>query len=427
MKLLRSNLLKFLLLSFIGVAVISSCDKVFEKDYSKEPDKTQELWGGVSKTKTVALGDTLTFVDGSLGVKNRTWTFPNGDPEVSSDPEVRVVFNEQGREMRVENPTLEIEYFDGSKETKTFDIEVYPVLIAKYVQTADRIKVGETVSFTNQSIGLDFESENGNKFLWEFEGAENAQIYTTNIENPTVTFTDNKLARVTLTIERGIDGAVAFVFKDSLQVGPPELLLNGDFEKNWDPETNIVKGWQTWGSNNTAWDDKYKVEEGGANGTAYTSTFDYNGTLSNMQILCRDFDDYRVDLENGRDYILSMYVKAEKPFGLSLSLFRVDNHIMDAEWFVAKAPVVASFGAQAYEDFGANDGSISTLPVALTTKWQLVSIRISIPDDGVPRNNAYPEIFISDGVETINSKIYIDEISLKVVEPGFGEPLEVVK
>jgi hypothetical protein len=55
----------------------------------------------------------------------------------------------------------------------------------------------------------------------------------------------------------------------------------------------------------------------------------------------------------------------------------------------------------------------SSLPVALTNSWQLVSVVVRIPDDGATRSNAFPDIIVG-GVSDV--KISIDEISLKIVE-----------
>jgi hypothetical protein len=51
--------------------------------------------------------------------------------------------------------------------------------------------------------------------------------------------------------------------------------------------------------------------------------------------------------------------------------------------------------------------------VALTTEWQLVSVVVRIPDDGVTRSNAFPDIIFGGAT---NVKISIDEISIKIVE-----------
>jgi hypothetical protein len=55
----------------------------------------------------------------------------------------------------------------------------------------------------------------------------------------------------------------------------------------------------------------------------------------------------------------------------------------------------------------------SSLPVALTTEWQLVSVVVNIPDDGKTRSNAFPDIIFGGASDV---KISIDEVSIKIVE-----------
>lgn len=379
--LLQNSTLNCLLFLFlIPLFLLNSC----EKEYGKEQEEIKELMATVSADIAVAGGDTLTFIDLSLGVKNRTWIFPGGEPATSNKPEVNVVFAEEGNIA----PTLMVDYYDGTNETMNFPIRIFPVLIADFTPSATRIKVGETVTFTDQSIG------GATTWSWEFEGGTPA---TSTEQNPTVQFYVNKPVSVKLAITRAEDGSSASIIKDDLvQVGPPELMLNGDFE------TGTVVGWQTWRGSGFP----YFVEAGGANGTAFTSYFNFEGSWGWAQLISRDKNpSMTISLENGRNYTLSAYVKAAQAGVASLNTFRLVNHL--PEWS-------SSFGdrvPEGYSEYYPISGS--SLPVALTTDWQLVSVVVSIPDDGQTRSNAFPDIIF--GGET-DVKIYIDEISLKIVE-----------
>ena len=372
-KLLWYNPLMYLLFTLL---VFTSCDN----DDSNIQSVTKELLATASTDKTVANGAEVKFIDLSLGVKNRVWTFPNGDPAVSEVPEVDVIFQEEGDVM----VTLEVEFVDGTKETTQFPVTVFPVLVADFTPSETKIKVGETVTFTDTSVG------DPTSWLWEFEGGTPA---TSTEQNPTVQFNVNNPTTIKLTITRAEDGSSAEVEK-VIQVGPPELCLNGDFE------TGAVVDWQTWNGSPFA----YTAEAGGANGTNYTSVVNFEGVWGWGQIIGRDFPNNKIALENGKDYTLSMYVKADAP--IRLDQFRGVNHL--PEWSGA---FTAGDTQEGYSEYYANSGT--SLPVDITADWTYISIQISIPDDGNTRTNFFPDIILGGAN---NSKVYIDEISVKIVE-----------
>jgi PKD repeat protein len=370
--------LAILFLCLAGAVVMSSCTK----ENVKPQETTKELKATSSADITVAEGEAITFTDLSLGVTSRTWTFPGGTPATSGLPVVDVVFATEGNVVA----TLEVEYFDGTTETMTFDIQVYPVLVADFVPSATRIAVGESVTFTDQSIG------SPTSWSWEFEGGTPA---TSTEQNPTVTFNVNQPVTVKLTIERAVDGSIVSIEKtDLIQVGPPELCLNGNFETG----VGNVVDWQTW--NGAPF--PYTVVPGGANGTAFTSFVDFQGAWGWGQIIGRDFPNNKIALENGRDYKVSLYIRAESP--IRLDVFRGVNHLPD--WSAAYAGV-----AEDYEEFYDNSGT--TLPYNVTTDWTKIEIQISVPDDGKSRTNFFPDIILGGAAD---SKVYIDEISVKIVE-----------
>ena len=374
--LLRYNPLVYLLFTLLGFLVFTSCDKDDENIQSVK----KELLATASSETTVADGGTVKFIDLSLGVKNRLWTFPGGTPATSDKPEIEVVFSEEGDVI----VTLEIEYVDGSKESMEFPIKVFPVLIADFSPSATRIKVGESVTFTDTSVGVP------TSWSWEFEGGTPA---TSTEQNPTIQFNVNNPTTIKLTITRAEDGSSSEVEK-VIQVGPPELCLNGDFE------TGAVVDWQTWNGSPFP----YTAQAGGANGTNYTSIVNFEGVWGWGQIISRDFPNNKIALENGKDYTLSMYVKADAP--IRLDTFRGVNHL--PTW---SAAFPAGGTEEGYSEYYPISGT--SLPYAITTSWTKVSIVIRIPDDGNTRTNFFPDIILGGAV---NSKVYIDEISVKIVE-----------
>lgn len=379
-KLFRYQKLKYLLLtSTVLLIVTTSC----EKD-EINTGRIKELMATASSETTVAGTGVVKFIDLSLGVANRQWTFPGGSPETSDKSEVDVIFAESGDIEAV----LEIEFYDGTKESKDFTIKVFPVLTADFMPSATKIKVAEKITFNDNSVG------EPSSYSWEFEGGTPA---TSTERNPTIQFDSNTASTVKLTITRDADGSSAEVEK-IIQVGPPELCLNGNFETG----VGAVIGWQTW--NGTPF--PYFVEAGGANGTDYTSIVNFKGVWGWAQIMSRDFPEYKIKLESGKNYTMSMYVKADAP--VRLDTFRGVNHLPD--WSAA-FPVNGS--VEDYEEFYDTSIPATGFPINITTTWTKISIQIGVPADGKSRTNFYPDIIF--GGET-NSKIYIDEISVKVVE-----------
>jgi PKD repeat protein len=380
MKLLKGNSIMFLIIFVIGFVATISCTK----DNFKPQEETKELMATASSEITVAYGEAVKFIDLSLGVTNRQWTFPGGDPATSNEPEIEVIFLEEGDV----SPTLEIEYFDGTTETKTFSVKVYPVLVADFTPSATRIKIGEAVTFTDNSIG------EPTSWQWEFEGGSPA---TSTEQNPTITFNVNQPVTVKLTITRALDGSTATKEKtDLIQVGPPELCLNGNFETG----VGNVVDWQTWNGAGFP----YTVEQGGANGTNYSSVINFKGAWGWGQIISRDFPNNKIALENGKDYTVSMYVKADAP--IRLDQFRGVNHL--PEW---SAALPAGGTPEDYEEFYDNSGI--SLPINISNTWTKVTIRISVPDNEKSRTNFFPDIILGGATD---SKVYIDEISVKIVE-----------
>jgi len=380
-KLLMYNLIRQLLFTLLGLLLFTSCD---EDDVNNQ-SVIKELLATASSETTVADGGVIKFIDLSLGVENRQWTFPGGTPATSDIPEVDVVFSEEGEVIA----TLEVEYVDGTTEVMEFPITVFPVLIADFIPSATRIRVGESVTFTDNSIG------EATSWNWDFEGGTPA---TSTEQNPTVTFNVNKPVTISLTVTRALDGSEASIEKvDLVQVGPPELMLNGDFEDG------AIVGWQTWNGGGFA----YAVEDGGANGTAKTSYFNYDATWGFAQLISRDKDpSITVAVENGKNYTISAYVKAATAGVANLNTFRLVNHLPD--W---SSSFPAGGTPEGYSEYYPISGS--TIPVALTTDWQLVSVEVSIPDDGNSRTNSFPDlVFGSDS----DVKISVDEISIKIVE-----------
>lgn len=364
--------LKYLFfLAVVLLFLLNSC----EKEYGKEPETIKELVATVSANKAVAGGDTLTFIDLSLGVENRTWIFPGGEPATSNKAEVGVVFGEEGNIV----PTLVVEYFDGSKDSMAFPIKVFPVLIADFTPSKTKIKVGETVTFTDESVG------GATSWNWTFEGGTPA---TSTDRNPTVKFDVNKAIGISLKITRAEDGSSATIVKNALvQVGPPELMYNGSFEDG------KITDYQTWNGSGFP----LVIVNGGANGTKYAAAFDY-ANWGGAELMSRDKPaERKIAIENGKSYTVSMWVKADTPDVIKIGWFQLGNL---NNW------------TEGYKSSWGTNGQI------LTTVWQKVEFVTTIPTDKGDWLNAYHSFWFTkvDGNATVNTRVYIDELSLKIVE-----------
>lgn len=368
----QNTSLKYLLfLSFAMLLFLSSC----EMDYGKEQEQTKELKATASATKAVAGGDTLTFIDMSLGVAKRTWNFPGGVPATSEKAELGVVFKLEGNIA----PSLVVEYFDGSKDSITFPIKIFPVLIADFTPSKTKIKVGETVTFTDASIG------GATSWSWTFEGGTPA---TSTERNPTVKFNVNKAIGATLKITRAEDGSIATIAKNTLvQVGPPELMYNGSFEDG------LITDYQTWNGAGFP----LVIVNGGANGTKYAAAFDYSN-WGGAELMSRDKPAERmIAIENGKSYTVSMWIKANNAGVLKIGWFQLGNL---NNW------------TEGYKSSWGTNGQL------LTTEWQKVEFVTTIPTDKGNWLNAYHSFWFTkvDGNATVNTRVYVDELSLKIVE-----------
>ncbi len=68
----------------------------------------------------VDAGETITFTDNSNSVESRTWTFPGGTPETSSDAQVDVVFNQEGPVTC----DLEVTFANGITDAQEIEIQI---------------------------------------------------------------------------------------------------------------------------------------------------------------------------------------------------------------------------------------------------------------------------------------------------------------
>lgn len=68
----------------------------------------------------VDAGETITFTDNSNSVTSRTWTFPGGTPETSTDAQVEVSFQQEGPVTC----TLEVSFANAIVDTQEIEIQI---------------------------------------------------------------------------------------------------------------------------------------------------------------------------------------------------------------------------------------------------------------------------------------------------------------
>jgi PKD repeat protein len=160
------------------------------------------------------------FEQASGGPSWWTWSMPDGT--ILEGPEQNWVFEAAGAYQVTLTVGHDQEPDDTATITKT--VTVGTTLDAEFAWAPESPRVGETVSFLDQSTG------EPNRWYWEFgDGA------TSRAQNPDHVFTEPGLYRVDLTVVRNNDNATSFVSHD-IQVLPGAV--EADFE--WAPEFPTV-------------------------------------------------------------------------------------------------------------------------------------------------------------------------------------------
>ena len=172
----------------------------------KETPTTDNVIEWEIPTGTVNAGEAATFVDNSLNVVSRTWTFEDADPATSTQPSVNVVFQSSGKKKVV----LEVLFTDNFTLKKEAEIAVGDPILGEMAVSSTTpmgcIKIGNEVTFSIAGL-----SGNPDSYNWTFEGGNPS---TSTDANPKVTF-DKRIrnAKVTCTLKRNEDGAEKVIEK----------------------------------------------------------------------------------------------------------------------------------------------------------------------------------------------------------------------
>ena len=412
--------MKKLLFIALGCAVLTvvSCSKKDpQATPAKEEDKNAIEW--VAPSATVNAGEKVTFVDNSLNVESRTWTFEDAEPATSTQASVDVVFKSNGQKKVV----LEVTFKDKSTLKKEATVTVVsPILGEMSVSSTTPmgcIKIGDEVTFSINGLSGDPDA-----YSWTFEGGEPA---TSTEATPKVKF-DKRIrsAKVTCTLSRSLDGA-SKVIENAYVVGNyPVTRELPEYEiDNLCFELPKLAGWIAWTNKGAAKNEIFSIADNGANGTAHCLKVDVSQlTVENdgefADIFPRDAWACNAHLEAGKKYELSFWINGEgwstenrwaTPTvqiinwledwmtvpGTDLNAGKNWDTIFPGETFAAEPNTVL------YEVWWV-DGKV------LNDDWTHYTIEFTPAKDS---HNAYPYFRVTTGYATA---IYFDEIEINLIE-----------
>jgi len=189
----------FLVLSFIIVGCENETnvtDGIREVNFKATADKL-----------SITEGQTITYIDSSLNVTSRTWSFEGGDISSSDQETVSVGYAEPslGEDGLLSTgflTELEITNADGTIESNGFNVKVFPAIVPDFVASTNAAVFGSTIDFTDNTLAAISESEEAKQddtILWEFEGGIPA---TSTQRNPSVSYPEAGNFSVKLTVKR---------------------------------------------------------------------------------------------------------------------------------------------------------------------------------------------------------------------------------
>lgn len=368
-------------------------------------------------TKTAMVGKDFEVTDLSLGVAQRKWTFEKGTPLNSSDPVVKVVFDEKGpKKCR-----LELTYDNGTTEQHEFTIDVLEnlaaVLTIEGLTPMGAIPLGKDIKFSLQSIG------NPTKFKWKFPGGSPEE---STAENPIVKWSKKGKAKIQLELLREIDSATFIVEREIVVGNYPQLLpyTKADMDSwSFDAGSKIGK----W----TAWSEQGRDEvslgklvraSGGADQTAYSMRINYNKANESWSLFTRDNWTNNAHLQKGKKYEFIFWMKADANFTLSEVMLL--NNLPDWSWNELLQAHAKNNWSQYYPNIPfevQNETRIfHRADLGITTNWQEFRFEFVVGDVDIQNNplpqtllNTFPSFVINSAAP---STIYLDEVQINLIE-----------
>ncbi len=148
----------------------------------------------------VNVGSTITYIDSSVNVSSRAWSFDGGSISSSDQEIVDVIYNEAG----IFGTELEVTSNDGTTTSNIFNVEIFPRVTSEFNASANAAQIGSVISFSNVSQNTasafeDLEAERDDSFFWEFEGGVPS---TSSEKDPVVQYPNTGVFDVKLTVWR---------------------------------------------------------------------------------------------------------------------------------------------------------------------------------------------------------------------------------
>tara|TARA_R110002126_G_scaffold291634_1_gene454643 strand:+ start:5396 stop:6880 length:1485 start_codon:yes stop_codon:yes gene_type:complete len=157
--------------------------------------------------RTITEGDFITYIDSSLNVTSRLWTFQEGSIATSDLETVDVTYpvgQSLNAEMQLPGYLTEIEvtHDDGTISRGKFLVGIYKKVSADFTVKDKEVIVGGRTTFTSEVTDLQsafVEGREQDYIQWTFEGGTPA---TSTEENPVVTYNKLGTYKVTLMAHR---------------------------------------------------------------------------------------------------------------------------------------------------------------------------------------------------------------------------------
>jgi len=169
MKNYLTNLNKFKYpIAFLALLVFTfSC----EQDSNLRDGIRPVTFKPTANTTLINAGSAITYIDSSVNVASRAWSFEGGSISSSDQENVDVTYNDAG----IFGTELEVTSTDGTVTSNTFNVEIFPRVTSEFSASANAARIGSDIVFTNASQNTesafeDLEAARDDSFFWEFEG-----------------------------------------------------------------------------------------------------------------------------------------------------------------------------------------------------------------------------------------------------------------
>lgn len=416
---------------FAAVAVLSLLVAVSSCTPKEEPDtKVYEISMSYPKTDVLS-GEEVNFIDNSLYVQSRTWTFEGGSPATSTEPAVAVTFDAAGKHK----VTLEVTFTNKSVQSKTIEVNVLKEIKGEIkvegLTPLGCAKFNKEISFSIADLEGDVDT-----YEWTFEGGTPA---SSTEAAPKVKFNARDLdCKVSCVISRSSDDAYLELSKSFVVGNYPIYKPSAEFK--FDPysfEMENANCYIIWTENatnrgNVTENGICSIVDGGACNTGHCLKMDFskldpNADGSFGDVFPRDNWMTNGYLEPGKKYELKFWVKgdhtsADGVYNIPGFMFRYQLQ----DWMAVSACMEGLTAGDGYKDVygidfpGNADGTMyqswwEGFGDGADKTWIECKKEFTLADFGITTNvyNPYVYFRVYSGQ---NNALYFDELELNLIE-----------